>query len=75
MNDTTFESHCVLPYAGEVDHFDILTALMPIVGSWKAIGRGLRIDSGRLDMVQKRQFWGFQRVLVRNTYLLAEKKL
>ena len=53
MSDTTFESHCVLPYAGEVDHFDILKALMPIVGSWKAIGRGLRIDSGRLDMVQK----------------------
>ena len=26
---------------------------MPIVCSWKAIGRGLRIDSGRLDMIQK----------------------
>ena len=26
---------------------------MPIVCSWKAIGRGLRIDSGHLDMIQK----------------------
>ena len=26
---------------------------MPVVNSWKAIGRGLRIDSGRLEMIQK----------------------
>ena len=26
---------------------------MPIVCSWKAIGRGLRIGSGRLDMIQE----------------------
>ena len=25
---------------------------MPVVDSWKAIGRGLRIDSGRLEMIQ-----------------------
>ena len=26
---------------------------MPIAGSWKAIGRGLRISSGRLEMIRK----------------------
>ena len=26
---------------------------MPVVNSWKAIGRGLRIDSGHLEMIQK----------------------
>ena len=26
---------------------------MPVAGSWKAIGRGLRIESGRLEMIQK----------------------
>ena len=27
---------------------------MPVASSWKAIGRGLRIDSGRLDMIHER---------------------
>ena len=27
--------------------------MMPVVSSWKVIGRGLRIDSGRLDMIQE----------------------
>ena len=26
--------------------------MMPVAGSWKAIGRGLRIDSGRLNVIQ-----------------------
>ena len=26
---------------------------MPVVNSWKAIGRGLHINSGRLEMIQK----------------------
>ena len=26
---------------------------MPVASSWKAIGRGLRIDSGRLDTIQE----------------------
>ena len=38
---------------GEDDYFDILTEMMPIAGFWKAIGRGLRIDSGRLDLIQE----------------------
>ena len=38
---------------GEEDWFDIMTEMMPVVNSWKAIGRGLRIDSGRLEMIQK----------------------
>ena len=38
---------------GEDDHFDILTEMMPVLSSWKAIGRGLRIDSGRLDTIEE----------------------
>ena len=37
---------------GEEDRFDILTEMMPVAGSWKAIGAGLRIDSGRLNTIQ-----------------------
>ena len=37
---------------GEDDHFDILTEMMPVAGSWKVIGRGLRIDSGRLETIE-----------------------
>ena len=36
---------------GEDDHFDILTEMMPVAGSWKTIGRGLRLDSGRLETI------------------------
>jgi len=43
-----------LPFAGQDDHFDILTEMMPIVSSWKAIGRGLRIDPGRLETINDR---------------------
>ena len=32
-------------------YFDVLTAMMPVAGSWKAIDRGLRIDSGRLETI------------------------
>ena len=38
---------------GEEDHFDILADLMPVASSWKAIGTGLRIDSGHLDTIQE----------------------
>ena len=38
---------------GEDDNFDILTEMMPVAGSWKAIGRGLRIVPGRLEAIQK----------------------
>ena len=38
---------------GEDDILDVLEQMMPVVNSWKAIGRGLRIDSGRLEMIQK----------------------
>ena len=38
---------------GEDDHFDILAEMMPVASSWKAIGTGLRIDSGRLNMIQE----------------------
>ena len=27
--------------------------MIPVAGSWKAIGTGLRIDSGRLDTIQE----------------------
>ena len=38
---------------GEDDHFDILTEMMPVAGSWKTVGRGLRIESGRLNTIQE----------------------
>ena len=37
---------------GEDDHFDVLTEMMPVAGSWKTIGSGLRIDYGRLNIIQ-----------------------
>ena len=30
--------------------------MMPVVSSWKAIGTGLGIDSGRLDAIQESNF-------------------
>ena len=47
--------HCVRHHflIGQDDHFDILTEMMPIASSWKAIGRGLRIDPGRLNTIQE----------------------
>ena len=47
MSDDTFF------LTGQDDHFDILTEMMPVASSWKAIGRGLRIDPGRLDVIQE----------------------
>ena len=38
---------------GDDDHFDILTKMMPVAGNWKTVGRGLRIDSGHLNMIQE----------------------
>ena len=38
---------------GQDDHFDILTEMMPIASTWKAIGRGLRIDPGHLNIIQE----------------------
>ena len=37
---------------GQDDRFDILTEMMPVASSWKAIGTGLRIDPGRLETIQ-----------------------
>ena len=37
---------------GEEDRFDILTEMMQVAGSWKAIGTGLRIESGCLNTIQ-----------------------
>ena len=37
--------------------------MMPIVCSWKAIGRGLRIGSGHLDMIQKDSSGNFKECL------------
>ena len=37
---------------GEQDLFDVLAEMMLVVGRWKAIGRGFRIDPGRLDQIQ-----------------------
>ena len=42
-----------LSLIGEDDLLDVLEEMMPVVNSWKAIGRGLRIDSGHLEMIQK----------------------
>ena len=41
---------------GEEDHFDILTEMMAVAGNWKTVGRGLRIDSGHLNMIQESNF-------------------
>ena len=38
---------------GQDDHFDILTEMMPVASSWKAIGNGLGIDPGRLNVIQE----------------------
>ena len=38
---------------GQEDHFDILTEMMPVASTWKAIGRGLRIEPGRLEMISQ----------------------
>ena len=45
--------HYCLFLMGEDDILDVLEQMMPVVNSWKAIGRGLQIDSGRLEMIQK----------------------
>ena len=45
--------HYCLFLIGEDDLLDVLEEMMPVVNSWKAIGRGLRIDSGHLEMIQK----------------------
>ena len=37
---------------GEDDCFDLLTEMMPVVRSWKAIGIGLGIGSGHLGTIQ-----------------------
>ena len=44
--------HYCLSLIGEDDLLDVLEEMMPVVKSWKAIGRGLRIDSGHLEMIQ-----------------------
>ena len=38
---------------GQDDRFDILTEMMPVASSWKAIGTGFRIDPGRLDTIHE----------------------
>ena len=38
---------------GEEDLFDVLAEVISIASSWKAIGRGLQIDSECLDLIQK----------------------
>ena len=45
--------HYCLSLIGDDDLLDVLEEMMPVVNSWKAIGRGLRIDSGHLEMIQK----------------------
>ena len=45
--------NCCISLVGEEDLLDVLEEMMPVVNSWKAIGRGLRIDSGHLEMIQK----------------------
>ena len=44
---------CPFFLIGEDDHFDILTEMMPVASNWKAIGGGLRIESGRLETIQE----------------------
>ena len=45
--------HYCLSLIEDDDLLDVLEEMMPVVNSWKAIGRGLRIDSGHLEMIQK----------------------
>ena len=48
--------HCILHHYFLIEHddrFDILTEMMPVASSWKAIGTGLRIEPGRLDTIQE----------------------
>ena len=41
-----------LPLKGDDDRHNILTKMMPVADSWKAIGTGLGIASGRLNTIQ-----------------------
>ena len=43
----------IQPYlsTGEKHLFDVLAAMMQVVGKWKAIGRGFQIDSRHLDKI------------------------
>ena len=45
--------HYCIFLIGEDNLLDVLDEMMPVVNSWKAIGRGLGIDSGHLGMIQK----------------------
>ena len=45
--------HYRLSLIGEDNLLDVLEEMIPVVNNWKAIGRGLRIDSGYLEMIQK----------------------
>ena len=47
-------SDCVKHFllVGE-DHFDVLREMITVASSWKAIGRGLGINSGRLETIDK----------------------
>ena len=55
-----FSSCCCVRYhflpVVQGNHFDILADMMPVACSWKAIGTGLRIDSGRLNIIQHSNF-------------------
>ena len=42
-----------LPLKGDDDRFTIQTEMMPVAGSWKAIGTGLGIASGCLEGIQE----------------------
>ena len=44
---------CLTSHVGQDDHFDILTEMMQVASSWKAIGRGLQINPGRLEMINE----------------------
>ena len=56
MSDNTLYRHislCLTSLVGDEDRFDILKEIMPVASNWKAIGTGLRIDSGHLDTIQE----------------------
>ena len=44
---------CLTSHVGQDDHFDILTEMIQVASSWKAIGRGLRINPGRLETINE----------------------
>jgi len=58
MTKMVYFSYCIthsisLSSLGENDHHDIKKEMISVVAKWEAIGRGLGIDCGRLELIKE----------------------